>query len=104
VLLLQEAHALVDGYPDAGVLATELEALERSIAAKPRSAALGESLTDRELSVLQLLPTSLTQRQIGEELFLSINTVKTHVKSIFGKLEVESRQEAVARARGLGLL
>ena len=104
VLLLQEAHALVDEYPDAGVLATELEALERSIAAKPRSAALGESLTARELSVLQLLPTSLTQRQIGEELFLSINTVKTHVKSIFGKLEVESRQEAVARARGLGLL
>ena len=104
VLLLQEAHAIVDAYPDAGVLASELEALERSIAAKPRSATLGESLTDRELSVLQLLPTSLTQRQIGDELFLSINTVKTHVKSIFGKLGVESRAAAVARARELGLL
>jgi LuxR family transcriptional regulator, maltose regulon positive regulatory protein len=105
VLLLQEARAMVDAYPDAGVLATELAEVERSIAAaKPRSAPLGESLTDRELSVLRLLPTSLTQRQIGDELFLSINTVKTHVKSIFGKLEVESRAEAVARARGLGLL
>jgi LuxR family transcriptional regulator, maltose regulon positive regulatory protein len=105
VLLLQEAHAVVDSYPDAGFLATELAEVERSIAAaKPRSAPLGESLTDRELSVLRLLPTSLTQRQIGEELFLSINTVKTHVKSIFRKLEVESRAEAVARARRLGLL
>jgi LuxR family transcriptional regulator, maltose regulon positive regulatory protein len=105
VSLLQEAHALVDAFPDAGVLRTELEEVERSFTvAKPRSAPLGESLTDRELSVLRLLPTSLTQRQIGEELFLSINTVKTHVKSIFGKLEVESRGAAVARARELGLL
>jgi LuxR family maltose regulon positive regulatory protein len=95
----------VDAYPDAGILGTELEELERSIAtAKPRSAPTGESLTDRERSVLRLLPTSLTQREIGEELFLSINTVKTHVKSIFGKLGVESRAAAVARARKLGLL
>jgi LuxR family transcriptional regulator, maltose regulon positive regulatory protein len=105
VHLLQDARAIVDAYPDAGVLGTELEELERSIAeAKPRSAPTGESLTDRELSVLRLLPTSLTQRQIGDELFLSINTVKTHVKSIFAKLEVESRSEAVARARTLRLL
>ncbi|MGH2825696.1 MAG: LuxR C-terminal-related transcriptional regulator [Actinomycetota bacterium] len=105
VLLLKEGRAIVDTYPDAGVLGAELEELERSIAAaKPRAAPLGGSLTDRELSVLQLLPTSLTQRQIGEELFLSINTVKTHVKSIFTKLEVESRAEAVARARRLRLL
>jgi LuxR family transcriptional regulator, maltose regulon positive regulatory protein len=105
VHLLQDARAIVDAYPDAGVLGTELEELERSIAeGKPRSAPTGESLTDRELSVLRLLPTSLTQRQIGDELFLSINTVKTHVKSIFAKLEVESRSEAVARARTLRLL
>jgi LuxR family maltose regulon positive regulatory protein len=105
VLLLQDARAIVDAHPDAGVLSTELEELERSIAeAKPRSAPTGESLTDRELSVLRLLPTPLTQRQIGDELFLSINTVKTHVKSIFVKLEVESRSEAVARARSLRLL
>jgi LuxR family maltose regulon positive regulatory protein len=105
VLLMREARAIVDAYPDAGVLGTELEELERSIAtAKPRSAPTGKSLTDRERSVLRLLPTSLTQREIGEELFLSINTVKSHVKSIFGKLGVESRAAAVARARELGLL
>jgi len=105
VLLMQEARAIVDAYPDAGALGAELYELERSIAAaKPRPAPTGESLTDRERSVLQLLPTSLTQREIGDELFLSINTVKTHVKSIFGKLGVESRARAVARARELRLL
>jgi len=105
VLLIQEARSIVDAYPDAGVLGIELDELERSIAAaKPRPAPTRKSLTDRELSILRLLPTSLTQREIGDELFLSINTVKTHVKSIFGKLEVESRAEAVEQARGLGLL
>jgi LuxR family maltose regulon positive regulatory protein len=105
LFLLKEGRSIVDAYPDAGALGAELEELERSMAEpKPGSVQLGESLTDRELSVLRLLPTSLTQRQIGEELFLSINTVKTHVKSIFAKLEVESRAEAVARARGLRLL
>ena len=104
VLLMEEAREIVDAYPDAGVLGTELEELERSIAAKPRPAPTGKSLTDRELSILRLLPTSLTQREMGDELFLSINTVKTHVKSIFGKLEVASRAKAVERARGLGLL
>jgi LuxR family transcriptional regulator, maltose regulon positive regulatory protein len=104
-ILLRDARAIVDTYPDAGTLGDGLEELERSIAAtKQRPTPLGESLTNRELSVLRLLPTALTQRQIGEELFLSINTVKTHVKSIFGKLGVESRAEAVARADELGLL
>ncbi len=104
-LLLQEARAIVDAYPDAGVLGTELDELERSTTvAKPRPEPTGKSLTDRELSILRLLPTSLTQREIGDELFLSINTVKTHVKSIFGKLGVESRAGAVERARGLSLL
>jgi LuxR family transcriptional regulator, maltose regulon positive regulatory protein len=104
-ILLKDARAIVDAYPDAGTLGPRVEELERSIAApKQRPAPLGEPLTDRELSVLRLLPTSLTQRQIGDELFLSINTVKTHVKSIFRKLGVESRSEAVARADELSLL
>jgi LuxR family transcriptional regulator, maltose regulon positive regulatory protein len=104
-ILLQDARAIVDAYPDAGTLGPRLEELERSIAApKQRPAPLGEPLTDRELSVLRLLPTSLTQRQIGDELFLSINTVKTHVRSIFRKLGVESRSGAVARASELNLL
>ena len=55
-------------------------------------------------SVLRLLATSLTQREIGEALYVSFNTVKTHVKSVFRKLDVGSRRDAVARARELRLL
>jgi LuxR family maltose regulon positive regulatory protein len=63
-----------------------------------------DPLSERELAVLRLLPSGLSQREIGGELFVSVNTVKTHVKSIFFKLRVGSREEAVGRARELGLL
>ena len=61
-------------------------------------------LTDRELAVLRLLPARLTNVQIANECFMSVNTVKTHLKSINTKLGVSSRHEAVDRARALGLL
>ena len=64
----------------------------------------GQSLSDRELAVLRLLPTTLSQREIGRELYLSFNTVKTHVQNIFRKLEVSTRQEAVEHARRWGIL
>jgi len=54
--------------------------------------------------VLRLLATELTQREVGEALYVSFNTVKTHVKSIFRKLDVTTRTDAVSRARGLRLL
>ncbi|MBI5106025.1 MAG: hypothetical protein HZB46_13780, partial [Solirubrobacterales bacterium] len=57
-----------------------------------------------ELAVLRLLPSALNQRQIGEELFLSVNTVKTHCRNIYAKLSAGSREQAVGRARELGLL
>ena len=63
-----------------------------------------EDLSERELAVLRLLATDLTQREIGQELYVSVNTVKTHVKSIFRKLGVASRPDAVSRARELRLL
>jgi DNA-binding NarL/FixJ family response regulator len=63
-----------------------------------------DQLTDRELSVLRLLPGELSQREIGEALFVSLNTVKSHARSIYRKLNVATRDEAVARARTLGLL
>jgi LuxR family transcriptional regulator, maltose regulon positive regulatory protein len=50
-----------------------------------------EDLSGRELAVLRLLATDLTQREIGEALYVSFNTVKTHVKSIFRKLDVAVR-------------
>ncbi len=54
--------------------------------------------------MLRLLATDLTQREIGEALYVSFNTVKTHVKSIFRKLDVATRPDAVSRARELRLL
>ena len=54
--------------------------------------------------MLELLPTHLTDAQMAEQLFVSRNTVKSHVKSLYRKLEVSSRADAVERARELGLL
>jgi LuxR family maltose regulon positive regulatory protein len=54
--------------------------------------------------VLHLLATELTQREIGRELYLSLNTVKTHARNIFRKLDASSRDDAVMRARERGLL
>ena len=56
------------------------------------------------MAVLRLLASSLSQREIGGMLFISFNTVKTHSKSIFRKLGVATRADAVARARELHLI
>lgn len=63
-----------------------------------------EPLSERELQVLRLLSGTLSNREIGAELYLSVNTVKTHVKSVYAKLGVNRRAEAVNRAKELGLL
>jgi LuxR family maltose regulon positive regulatory protein len=65
---------------------------------------LVEPLSEREIEVLRLVAEGLTNREIGERLFLALDTVKGHNRRIFGKLEVRRRTEAVARARELGLL
>jgi LuxR family maltose regulon positive regulatory protein len=65
---------------------------------------LVESLSERELEVLRLLAAGLSNREIAEGLYLSINTVKTHTKSIYSKLNVRSRVQAVNRAEELGIL
>ena len=63
-----------------------------------------EPLSARELSVLRYLPSRLSNREIGDELYVSLNTVKSHLKTIYRKLDVERRDDAVRRARQLGLL
>jgi len=63
-----------------------------------------EPPTLAELAVLRLLATDLSQREIGSELFLSMNTIKTHTRHLYGKLGVRSREEAVRRASVLGLI
>jgi LuxR family maltose regulon positive regulatory protein len=61
-------------------------------------------LTPAELQVLQFLPTYLSFREIAERLCVSTNTVKTHARAVYRKLDVSSRAEAVERARQAGLL
>lgn len=65
---------------------------------------LAEPLSERELEALQLVAEGLTNRQIGERLFISTATVKKHMENIYGKLYARNRTQAVARARELGLL
>jgi LuxR family maltose regulon positive regulatory protein len=68
------------------------------------SESLPEPLTESEIRVLRLLATELTKREIGSELYVSVNTVKTHVKHLYAKLDARTRRQAVERARALGLL
>ncbi len=63
-----------------------------------------EPLSERELEILRLLPTQYTNREIGDQLSISPNTVKFHVRGIYRKLEADRRTEAVERARSLGLV
>ena len=74
------------------------------ISPSPESSSLIDPLSQRELEVLQLLAQGLSNREIGERLFIALSTVKGHNRIIFDKLQVKRRTEAVARARDLGLL
>ena len=94
------ADAVLRRYPDAGILRRRAERLRGALDA----ARLAEPLTGAERRVLELLPTHLTEARMAEQLFVTRNTVKTHVKSVYRKLGVASRAEAVRRAREIGLL
>jgi LuxR family maltose regulon positive regulatory protein len=70
----------------------------------PHTQPLPEPLTPRELDVLHLISRGLSNQQIAEELVIALNTVKRHTSSIYGKLDVRSRTQAIARASELGLI
>jgi LuxR family maltose regulon positive regulatory protein len=70
----------------------------------PGSSPLLEPLSEREIEVLRLIAAGLSNREIADELFLAVGTVKKHINNIFGKLSVRKRTQAVARARELGML
>ena len=74
------------------------------LAAKLAERVSGETLSAREIEVLQRIAAGKSNKEIGAELFISEGTVKTHVKSIFAKLDVVSRTEAVAAATRRGLI
>ncbi len=65
---------------------------------------LPKPLTERELEVLRLLAAGLSNHEIADELVISVDTVRSHCKSIFGKLGVHKRWEAAQRAQELGLI
>jgi len=102
---LKRARDLISQFVDPGMLPPLLDSTERALhrAARGRALPTG-ALTDRELAVLRLLPTRLTQQEIAQELYVSVNTVRTHIQGIYRKLGVASRQEAITHARELGLL
>jgi LuxR family maltose regulon positive regulatory protein len=63
-----------------------------------------EPLSEREIEVLRLLPTHLSSTEIAQELYISKNTVRSHIRHIYEKLDVHSRDDAVRRSQELGLL
>ena len=104
--LLAEARDVLRVRPDLGVLGAQVEELAARVAAvdDPVAVAWAASLTVAELRLLPLLTTHLTFREIAERLFVSRNTVKTQAISVYRKLGVTSRSEAIARAIELGLI
>ncbi|MGH3793275.1 MAG: LuxR C-terminal-related transcriptional regulator [Pseudonocardiaceae bacterium] len=103
--LLGEAADLVAMVPDgAEHIRAGLAEIERRLAGTEYSAAITARLTDREEAVLRVLQGSLPLREVAAQLFVTVNTVKSHTRLIYRKLGVSSRTEAVRRARELGLL
>jgi LuxR family maltose regulon positive regulatory protein len=107
--LVLEASELLARCPEPGTLVPRLveqleTALRLVVDLSGLSPVVTEELTAREQTVLGLLPTGMSAREIGYELGISRDTVKTHTKRIYQKLGVSSRRNAVARGRELGLL
>jgi LuxR family transcriptional regulator, maltose regulon positive regulatory protein len=104
-MLLSDARDIVGRMPDLGVLGEQLGDIQRRLELLRGGDLPGPTaLTAAELRLLAYLPTHLSFREIGERLFVSTNTVKTHAISIYRKLGVSSRTDAVVRARDIGLL
>jgi LuxR family maltose regulon positive regulatory protein len=81
-----------------------LAAAQRPSAPAPSGPATEEGLSERELEVLRLLATELSGPEIARQVFVSVNTLRTHTRHIFTKLDVNTRRAAVRRAADLGLL
>jgi LuxR family maltose regulon positive regulatory protein len=103
--LVEQARELIEEFTDAGMLPRLLEQADRTLGSPPRRRVEAAApLTERELAVLRLLPSRLSNREIARELYVSVNTVRTHAQAVHRKLGAATRAEAVARARELGLI
>jgi LuxR family maltose regulon positive regulatory protein len=101
---IAEARELLDGCASPGMLAERLERVARTLTPAYRRADGASDLTERELEVLRYLAAGMPKREIAATLFLSYNTIHSHTKSIYQKLRVSSREDAVTKARALGVL
>jgi LuxR family transcriptional regulator, maltose regulon positive regulatory protein len=101
--LVREIREMLKSHPRLGALAQEADAVEADVGAMNANGG-GPGLTGAELRLLPLLSTHLTFREIGSELFVSRNTIKTQAISVYRKLGVSSRSDAVDRAAELGLV
>ena len=106
--LLAEARSIIDRCVDPGIAGRALARAESRHRVGKASTAprtdLVEQLTERELALLRYLPSQMSLREIASELFVSLNTVKTHCSAIYRKLGVADRKSAVQAARSLHLL
>jgi LuxR family maltose regulon positive regulatory protein len=102
--LLRAAERRPDPAASAEYAALVLRSFLAAATAAAAAPSSDEGLSDRELEVLRLLATELTGPEIARHLFVSVNTLRTHTKHIFTKLDVNTRQAAVRRATELGLL
>lgn len=98
------AHAIMPGYVEQLLAAFETPTQTAGDSYPLGGQPLLEPLSQRELEILHLIADGLSNREIGERLFLALDTVKGHNRRIYGKLDVQRRTEAVARARELRLL
>jgi LuxR family maltose regulon positive regulatory protein len=90
--------------PESSFVRRLLPVGEQASPTKPLSQGVVDPLSDRELEVLRLLATDLDGPAIARHLFISLNTVRTHTRSIYTKLDVTNRRAAVRRARDLNLV
>ena len=106
--VLAEANALIGSCVDPGAARGLVDRITarhgRTTASAVRSDRLVEQLSEKELAVLRYYPSTLSLREIASELYVSLNTVKTHSAAIHRKLAVSSRADAVTAARRLGLI
>ena len=102
--ILRDLNDLLRERPDLGIVGDTAKRLAEQVRALPLNIAGATALTPAELRLLPLLPTHLSFREIADRLFLSRHTIKTQAISIYSKLDVSSRGQAVARAREIGLL
>jgi LuxR family transcriptional regulator, maltose regulon positive regulatory protein len=92
------------GTAHSALLERTIGMIERRTPMPRQSVAILEPLSERERQVLGYMPTAMTNQEIASALFVSVNTVKTHLRAIYRKLDVDTRRDAVKRAREVRLI